>query len=64
MHKQAAWIPDFWPEGTCPVGDSAFFYFPPIDEEFGNPVLGGGDKFVMFNDRPEVRALLQWFWHA
>ncbi len=29
--------------GTVPGEDSAFFYFPPIEEEFGNPVLGGGD---------------------
>ncbi len=60
MHKQAAWIPAFWPEGTEPGVDSAFFYFPPIEEEYGKPVLGGGDQFVMFDDRPEVRALLQY----
>ena len=68
LHKQAAWIPDFWPKGTHPTADdpnaafaSEFFYFPPIDEQYGNPVLGGSDQFMMFNDRPEVRALMQWF---
>jgi alpha-glucoside transport system substrate-binding protein len=61
LHKQAAWIPDFWPEGMEPEVDSKFFYLPPIDPEFGNPVLGGSDQFLMFNDRPEVRALMQWF---
>lgn len=67
MHKQAAWIPDFWPkdaDGNAlfkPGVDSSFFYFPAIDEQYGNPVLGGSDMFVMFNDRPEVRALMQWF---
>ena len=60
MHKQAAWIPDFWPEGTEPGVDSSFFYFPPIEEEFGSPVLGGGDLIMMFEDRPEVRALLEY----
>lgn len=66
LHKQAAWIPDFWPkdaDGTAiyKAGvDSSFFYFPPIDPQFGKPVLGGGDMFVMFNDRPEVRAFVQW----
>ena len=67
LHKQAAWIPDFWPEGTHPTADdpdaewaSEFFYFPAIDEQYGNPVLGGSDQFVMFNDRPEVRAFIQW----
>jgi alpha-glucoside transport system substrate-binding protein len=66
MHKQATWITDFWP--GAPEGDpqfeagvdSAFFYFPPIEEEFGSPVLGAGDQFVMFEDRPEVRALLEY----
>ena len=60
MHKQAAWIPGFWPEGTEAGVDSSFFYFPPIESEFGSPVLGGGDMFVMFNDRPEVRALMEY----
>jgi alpha-glucoside transport system substrate-binding protein len=68
LHKQAAWIPAFWPadESTdpptplfTPGEDSSFFYLPPIDEEFGRPVLGGGDMFVMFNDRPEVQAVLE-----
>lgn len=68
MHKQAAWIPAFWPtdptteEPLFEAGvDSSFFYFPPIEEEFGTPVLGGGDMFVMFDDRPEVRALMEYF---
>jgi alpha-glucoside transport system substrate-binding protein len=61
LHKQAAWIPDFFPEGKVAGTDSMFFYFPAIDEQYGNPVLGGSDMFVMFNDRPEVRALIQWF---
>jgi alpha-glucoside transport system substrate-binding protein len=66
LHKQAAWIPDFWPkdaDGNAlfkPGVDSSFFYFPAIDEQYGNPVLGGSDQFVMFNDRPEVRAFVQW----
>ncbi len=65
MHKQAAWIPGFWPTDADenplyePGVDSSFFYFPPIESEYGNPVLGGGDQFVMFNDRPEVRAVLE-----
>lgn len=66
MHKQAAWIPDFWPKDAdgnslfTPGEDSSFFYFPPIEAAQGNPVLGGGDQFVVFNDRPEVRAFVQW----
>jgi len=66
LHKQAAWIPDFWPkdaDGNAlykPGVDSSFFYFPPIDPAYGTPVLGGSDMFVMFDDRPEVRAFVQW----
>lgn len=59
MHKQAAWIPTFWPEGKVAGVDSKFFYFPEIDPQYGRPVLGGGDMFVMFQDRPEVQAVLQ-----
>jgi alpha-glucoside transport system substrate-binding protein len=67
LHKQAAWIPDFWPKDAAgnalykPGVDSKFFYFPPIDPAEGSPVLGGSDMLAMFNDRPEVRALMQWF---
>ncbi|MCI0581895.1 MAG: extracellular solute-binding protein [Chloroflexi bacterium] len=68
LHKQAAWIPDFWPAGTHPTADdpgaewaSEFFYLPPIDPAYGNPVLGGSDMFMLFNNRPEVAALMQWF---
>jgi alpha-glucoside transport system substrate-binding protein len=66
LHKQAAWIPDFWPKDAdsnplFKAGvDSSFFYFPPIEAAQGSPVLGGGDQFVMFNDRPEVRAFVEW----
>lgn len=71
MQKQAAWIPGFWggnkdfPDDPTqwpnkPGEDVAFFYFPMIEEEFGEPVLGAADMFVMFSDRPEVRALLEY----
>ena len=60
MHRQAGWIPDFWPEGTEPGVDSSFFYLPPIDEAYGNPVLGGGDVFSAFNTRPETAALIEY----
>ncbi len=40
--------------------DYDFYYLPPIDEQYGKPVLFAGDIFTMFNDRPEVRAVLQY----
>jgi alpha-glucoside transport system substrate-binding protein len=60
MHRQAGWIPEFWPEGTEAGVDSDFFYLPPIDAALGSPVLGAGDVMAAFNDRPEVWALLQY----
>lgn len=65
LHKQASWIPGFWPgaaEGDpqyTPGEDASFFYLPPIEEEFGRPLLGGGDQMVAFDDRPEVRAVME-----
>ncbi len=60
MHKQAGWISAFFPEGKHAGADAMFFYLPPIKEELGRPVLGAGDLFAMFNDRPEVRALMEY----
>jgi alpha-glucoside transport system substrate-binding protein len=60
MHRQAGWIPDFFPEGIEAGTDSRYYYLPPIDDQFGKPVLGAGDVLVMFNDRPEVRAVMQY----
>jgi alpha-glucoside transport system substrate-binding protein len=77
MQKQAAWIGGFWganrdaladdpnlPSTEWPIKpetDVDFFYFPEIEPEFGTPVLGAADMFVQFDDRPEVRALMEWF---
>ena len=60
FHRQAGWIPDFWPEGTQAGVDSSFFYLPPIDAQYGRPVLGGGDVFSAFNTRPETAALMEY----
>jgi alpha-glucoside transport system substrate-binding protein len=61
MHAQAPWITGFFGEGLEPGVDYDFFFMPPIDESLGKPVLLGGDSMAMFNDRPEVRALMEYF---
>lgn len=61
MHKQGNFITAFFPEGAEAGVDYSFFYLPPVDEEFGKPFLVAGDIMVMFNDRPEVRALMEYF---
>ena len=59
LYRQADWASSFFPEGKTAPKDSKFFYLPPIKEEFGKPVLGAGDVYAMFNDRPEVRAVME-----
>ena len=69
MQKQATWYgPDFFPDQKATgepsqyiVGeDVGLFYFPTIDPDYGTPALGSGDAFMVTQDRPEVRALIQW----
>ncbi len=61
LHKQANFITSFFPEGTEYGVDYDFFYLPPVDEAYGRPFLVAGDLIAMFNDRPEVRALMEYF---
>ncbi len=61
LHRQANWITGFFPEGLEEGVDYDFFYFPPKDEAYGNPWLVAGDEAAMFNDRPEVRAAMEYF---
>ncbi len=61
LHKQANFITSFFPEGAEYGVDYDFFYLPPVDEEYGKPFLVAGDLLAMFNDRPEVRALMEYF---
>ena len=61
LHKQGNFITSFFPEGTVAGEDYDFFYLPGIDEQYGDPVLVAGDLMAMFNDRPEVRAVMSFF---
>jgi alpha-glucoside transport system substrate-binding protein len=61
MHRQGNFITGFFPEGKVAGTDYSFFYFPPVDPAYGKPFLVAGDVMVMFNDRPEVRALMEYF---
>jgi len=60
MMKQAGWIPAFFPEGKAAGTDASFFYFPPIEEDYGNPVLGAADAMALFSDSHEARALIEY----
>jgi alpha-glucoside transport system substrate-binding protein len=61
MHRQANFITSFFPGGVTYGVDYDFFYLPPVDESYGRPFLVAGDLIAMFNDRPEVRALMEYF---
>jgi alpha-glucoside transport system substrate-binding protein len=62
LHRQGTFITSFMEQakpGAKAGVDYDFFYLPPIDPQYGKPVLFAGDLFSMFNDRPEVRAVIQ-----
>jgi alpha-glucoside transport system substrate-binding protein len=64
LHRQANFITVQSFEKNTPGLESGvdydFYYLPPIDEQYGKPVLYAGDLFAMFGDRPEVRAVMQY----
>ena len=61
FNRQGNFVTTFFPKETVAGVDYDFFYLPPIDPAYGKPVLGAGDIYAMFNDRPEVRAVFQYF---
>lgn len=59
MHRQASFIPAFFPEGTEVGTDVDFFYFPAYaGKDLGAPVLGAGTLFSITNDSPVTRGLM------
>lgn len=61
LHRQASFISSFFPEGAKVGDEYDWFYFPSIDPQYGSPVLVAGDLYSMLNDRPEVRAVMEFF---
>ncbi len=60
MHRQASFIPSFFPEGTKIGQDVDFFYFPAYaDKDLGQPVLGAGTVFSITKDSPAARAFIE-----
>jgi alpha-glucoside transport system substrate-binding protein len=61
MHKQASFIPTFFPEGAEYGYDWDFFYFPAYaDRDLGQPVLGAGTLFSITNDSEAARVFIEW----
>jgi len=61
MHKQASFIPSFFPEGTELGTDADFFYFPAYaGKDLGKPVLGAGTLAFITKDGPGAQAFIAW----
>ena len=64
MHRMALFIYGFiknhFPE-IEPVKQVDFFMVPPIDPQFGNPMLSSGSQLIMFNDTPENRQFMEYW---
>ncbi|WP_265501489.1 ABC transporter substrate-binding protein [Paracoccus beibuensis] len=59
MHRQASFIPTFFPEETVVGEDADFFYMPaPASGDLGQPVLGGGTMFAALSDNPAAMAFI------
>lgn len=60
MHRQASFIPAFFPEGTEVGQDVDFFYFPAFEErDLGRPVLGAGTLFAITNPSEGAEAMIE-----
>ena len=67
MHRQASFIPAFFPKKGEEVanGEADFFYFPPYETaNLGNPVLGAGTLWTMTKDSPATRAFFEFMTEA
>ena len=62
MHRQASFVPAFFPEDVEFGVDTDFFYFPAYAEkELGNPVLGGGTLMAVTDASDATSALMEFF---
>lgn len=61
MHRQGNFITGFFPQNIQDnlEEEVGVFGLPSIDPQWGMPVMGGGDQYVMFKDRPEVRQFME-----
>jgi alpha-glucoside transport system substrate-binding protein len=55
--KQGNFITGFFPQNA----NYDVFYAPPVDPQYGKPFEVVGDIYAMFKDRPETRAVIQYF---
>ncbi|AZQ67845.1 carbohydrate ABC transporter substrate-binding protein [Silicimonas algicola] len=59
LHRQASFIPAFFPEGTVVGEDADFFYLPAYaDKDLGTPVLGAGTVWAITNENEAAHELI------
>ena len=62
MHRQASFVPAFFPEDLEFGVDTDFFYLPSFAEkDLGNPVLGGGTLMAITEASEGATALMKFF---
>ncbi len=60
MHRQASFIPAFFPEDVVVGEDADFFYFPAYDAlDLGKPVLGAGVLVSITDDSEAARGFIE-----
>ncbi|MEM1351325.1 MAG: ABC transporter substrate-binding protein [Pseudomonadota bacterium] len=60
MHRQASFIPNFFPEGTEAGEDVDFFYFPAYESrDLGKPVLGAGALFAITSPSDATNVMIE-----
>ena len=66
MHRQASFIPAFWPEANqAEAGiETTVFPFPVIDASLPKAALGAGDMWGAFNDRDATKAVAEYMLSA
>jgi len=60
LHRQTNFIATFFPDEVTVGDDVDVFLLPPIDPNFGTPILVAGATFGMLNDREEVQAVMEY----
>ncbi len=61
MHRQASFIPAFFPDGTEVGEDADFFYFPAYaGKDLGAPVLGAGTLWAITNENQAAHDLIKY----
>ena len=60
MHRQASFIPAYFPEDTMLGADADFFYFPAYSgKDLGTPVLGAGTLFAITNPNDAASGFIE-----